>query len=373
MLTHEVAFELQPQCPHCLSIKIWARAKLFKTVRHCSSGSQLVYLSVCIKKYECKSCARYFVTRMPGLLPYQRSTESFKKEIVHKHHHGITQAQLAQDYRLGSATIERWYQGALRTKLNELKGRKAPKVLGIDEHFFTRKKGYATTLANLSKHKVYDVTLGRSEKSLSSYLLGLKGKENTKVILMDLSETYRSICKKHFSNALIVADRFHVVRLINHTFLKVWSQLDEQGRKNRGLLSLMRRHAWNMREDQKQNLNRYLNKNLVLKAVYEFKQELNRMMLCKRLNQKECYQRVPKFLKMIEQLKEAPIAALQTLGKTLESWQVEIARMWRFTKTNSITEGLHNKMEMLSRRAFGFKNFENYRVRVLSHCGGLSI
>ena len=44
-------------------------------------------------------------------------------------------------------------------------------------------------------------------------------------------------------------------------------------------------------------------------------------------------------------------------------------RMWRFSKSNGITEGLHNKMEMLSRRAFGFKNFENYRLRVIALCG----
>ncbi len=34
-----------------------------------------------------------------------------------------------------------------------------------------------------------------------------------------------------------------------------------------------------------------------------------------------------------------------------------------------ITEGFHNKMEMISRRAYGFRNFENYRLRVLAHCG----
>ena len=43
--------------------------------------------------------------------------------------------------------------------------------------------------------------------------------------------------------------------------------------------------------------------------------------------------------------------------------------MWRFSKTNGITEGFHNKMEMISRRAYGFRNFENYRLRVLTHCG----
>jgi hypothetical protein len=31
--------------------------------------------------------------------------------------------------------------------------------------------------------------------------------------------------------------------------------------------------------------------------------------------------------------------------------------------------GLHNKMEMISRRAFGFRNFNNYRMRVLALCG----
>jgi len=40
--------------------------------------------------------------------------------------------------------------------------------------------------------------------------------------------------------------------------------------------------------------------------------------------------------------------------------------MLRFTKTNGITEGFHTKMEMISRRAYGFKNFENYRLRVSS-------
>jgi transposase len=59
---------------------------------------------------------------------------------------------------------------------------------------------------------------------------------------------------------------------------------------------------------------------------------------------------------------------MQTLGNTLDDWKDEIARMWRFTKSNGITEGLHNKMELISRRAYGFKNFDNYRLRVRALC-----
>jgi len=43
--------------------------------------------------------------------------------------------------------------------------------------------------------------------------------------------------------------------------------------------------------------------------------------------------------------------------------------MWRFAKSNGITEGSHSKIEMMSRRAYGFRNFTNYRLRVLTHCG----
>ena len=58
-----------------------------------------------------------------------------------------------------------------------------------------------------------------------------------------------------------------------------------------------------------------------------------------------------------------------TVTETLISWLEPIVRMWRFSKSNGITEGFHTKMEMISRRAFGFRNFENYRMRVLALCG----
>ncbi len=44
------------------------------------------------------------------------------------------------------------------------------------------------------------------------------------------------------------------------------------------------------------------------------------------------------------------------------------AALWRFTRTNGMTEGFHNKMELISRQAYGFRNFENYRIRVKVLC-----
>jgi transposase len=73
-------------------------------------------------------------------------------------------------------------------------------------------------------------------------------------------------------------------------------------------------------------------------------------------------------LRAVYQLRPAGLAKLVQLGDTLHSWAAEIAAMWRFTRNNGITEGFHTKMEVLQRQTYGFRNFENYRLRVRIMC-----
>jgi transposase len=256
----------------------------------------------------------------------------------------------------------------LTLKLSELKNNPCPRVLGIDEHFFTRKDGYATTLCDLGKHRVYDVIPGRSEIALERPFGDLLERDKVKVVVMDLSETYRAVCKKHFSNAKIVADRFHVIRLVNHHFLRAWQLIDPEGRKNRGLLSLMRRHETALNPEQRKRLFKYFETIPALRVIWEFKQRLCQLLLVKRQTKKQCRKLLPFYLRYVRELKESAFEAFKTLGRTLESWSEEIVRMWRFTKSNGITEGFHNKMELIKRRAYGFRNFENYRLRVKALC-----
>ncbi len=68
------------------------------------------------------------------------------------------------------------------------------------------------------------------------------------------------------------------------------------------------------------------------------------------------------------QLKASRFKPLVTLANTFYQWREEIVRMWRFVKNNGITEGFHRKMKLIQRRAYGFRNFENYRLRVKVLC-----
>lgn len=364
----KVRYRPVPACPHCGTTDLRTKDTFYRWIRHESLGRRKVYLYLKTHKYLCRSCGKYFNDRFPGILPYRRSTEAFRKEVFQKHNDGICQKTLSRRLGIATATIERWYQSLLELKLTRSQNDPCPRVLGIDEHFFTRKQGYATTLCDLAHHKIYDVILGRSEKAVEPAFGELPDKSKVRIVVMDLSETYRGIVKRFFPNAKIVADRFHVIRLVNHHFLKVWQAIDPEGRKNRGLLSLMRRHQDRLEDAQKLKLQNYFSRCPALEAVWLFKQKLCRLLLVKHVTQRKAKILVPIFLRFTQQLLDSPFEPLQTLGKSLQAWDKEIVRMWRFTRSNGITEGFHNKMELISRRAYGFRNFQNYRLRVRALC-----
>ncbi|MDV2116653.1 ISL3 family transposase [Alcaligenes faecalis] len=353
-------------CPRCATPSVRIKATYQRTLKHTRQGNQLLVLHLSVPKYHCTDYNRYFRHPFAGIRPRLRSTETYRLEVFEAHGGGVSQRKLTHTHRIGSTTVERWYQSFVKQRVSELSSRSCPQVLGIDEHFFSRKRGYATTLVDLKNHKVFDVVLGRSEASLRSYLKRLPGKEKVRVIVMDLSETYRRMAQQYFPNALIVADRFHVVRLVNQHLMAYWKQIDPEGRKNRGLISLMRRHHWKLTALQKERPHQYLAQSPGLQALYFAKQKLNGFLVMKHLKAKRARQILPKFLALIRPFEQSPARAL---AATLKSWLESIVRMWRFTKSNGITEGFHTKMEMLSRRAYGFRNFENYRLRVLAQCG----
>lgn len=104
----------------------------------------------------------------------------------------------------------------------------------------------------------------------------------------------------------------------------------------------------------------------VLRALYFAKQRLNGFLVMKNLSAERASRLLPQFLALIRQFEQSPV---RELAATLTSWLEPIVRMWRFSRSNGITEGFDTKMEMLSRRAYGFRNFENYHMRVLAQRG----
>ena len=359
-----------PRCVHCHSKHLRTKDTFIREVRHVTIGLRTTYVRFKSHKFVCKDCGRYFNQQFLGIKKWKRVTEPHRQEVFYHHCNGESQKDLSDWLRLGKSTIERWFQDYYYLKNQELLTRQCPAVLGIDEHSVCKKKGYSTTLCDLKKHRVFDVVQGRSESEMRTYLTQLKGKENVRIICMDLSSPYRKLAQRYFPNAQIVADRFHVVRLVLYHLTKVTVSLDPELRyKRRGVSKWMRTNRVNLNDSQRQNLDEYLAKHIAIKCIYDFKETLIALLNQKKQSKKQIRPLVQDFLRYIEQLKQTPFDACQTLAKTLEQWQEPIALMLRVTKSNGITEGFHRKMKLIQRRAYGFKNFENYRLRVRILCG----
>ena len=328
-------------CAHCGGRQLRNKGWVQRKVRHENFGLRRGVLEIEVPKSQCLNCRRYSRQPLPGILRWQRASEAFQKAVYQQHLDGINRSRLGRREGIGAATVERYFRRGLQRQFREWHPPRCPLQLGIDEHFFTRSKGYATTFCDLGNHKIYDVVLGRSEAALEAYLAQLEGKAEVQLVCMDLATVYRSLARKHFPKARIVADRFHVIRIVNHHFLACWKDLDPLGSKNRGLLSLMRRHRQNLKAEQQTRLAAYLAEHPPLEPIYAFKQRLCDLLTLKHRTRKQCEKLAPRFLSSVYQLRQARLPQLVQLGDTLHSWREEIAAMWRFTKNNGITEGFH--------------------------------
>ncbi len=367
-IVHDLDGHHEPHCPHCGGSDLRKKDKVQRSVWHESVGLRRVLLRFSVCKYHCRGCGRYFRQRLDGIQPWQRSTEALKKQVYRQHTHGISRKSLGRNFDKSDSTIARYYDHMYDLENRKLKTLQIPRVLGIDEHFFSRRMRFATTFCDLKKRRVFDVTPGRSASSLGPYLSDLKDKSRVRIICMDLSESYRSIARSYFPGALVVADRFHVVRLALYHLLKTCRQIDPELSTRRGTAKLLQRHGHNLKDDQAERLSAYLANQSAIASIYDFKDDLMTVLTARNQTKDQCRILAHRLLDAIAELKQSGFENCQKLGRTLETWQEEIGRMWRFSRSNGITEGFHRQMKLIQRRAFGFRNFDNYRRRVRALC-----
>ena len=340
-----------------------------RRVRHLDCLGDPSVLVVNTHRYECLDCQRSFYPALPDILKYRHSSEAFRRFIYEQHHFGVPCSTLFERQGIGQASIERFYQEFTIRKASERLSQTYPQYLGIDEHTLHKGKRLVTTFCDLKNHRVFELFQGRSSSDLSTFLSQLKGREQVKMVCIDLSSTYRAIVKKWFPNAKIVADRFHVVRVIFQHFIKLATQILPEIKNHRGYLLCLRKNPKNLTQTQKKRLEHLFHLAPAIQPFYQNMHQLRDLMNLKHQKAKACRKHAYKLYEWIDKLQQSNFTQLITLAKTLDKWAEPIACMWRFTLSNGITEGFHRKMKLIQRRAFGFKNFQNYRLRVIAQCG----
>lgn len=190
----------------------------------------------------------------------------------------------------------------------------------------------------------------------------IEGRENVRNVVIDMSDSYRSFVREHFPNAQIVADKFHVLRLVTPALNKYRIAVTGDKRKL-PIRKLLMRPRHKLLYYERSALDQWLAQHRELREIYLAKEALHSFYRIKG------YNRAAHVLtKLTDALAHTKIKELKRLRRTLRAWRNEILAYFVNRLTNARTEGFNNVAKLVQKRAYGYKSFENYRLRLLNAC-----
>jgi len=180
-------------------------------------------------------------------------------------------------------------------------------------------------------------------------------REQVEEVSMDMWGDFPKVVKEVFPNAVIVIDRFHVMKAVNDELNKIRKQV---GMFERGSKFLLLKNGEDLKEEETKNLEQILSYSTRLKKAYEWKEEF-RAIYEQSLSIEEGKKKIKQWLC------QAYTIYCEVIG-TIQSHLDGICNYFRNRTTNSAMEGMNNRIKLIKRQAYGFVNFQNFRERLLA-------
>ena len=355
-------FEL---CPKCMNPATVRCGRVSVTVREAPIREKPLWLRIEKHRYYCKTCRKPFTENVNCVWPKRRTTHHFRKAVAGDCENYTNLSLVRKHHYCSSGFIYKVHYDLLKTKYSTRKNLSWPTVLGIDEHFFSRRKGFTeftTVFCDLKKRRLFEMCLGKDKKSIIEQVKHISGRENVKVVVIDMSNGYRSLIKEFFPNAIIIADKFHMLRLMTPALLKTRKQIHghRQDLQRRRLLLKNREDLdYFVRSD----VDSYLKKYPELDELYRIKERLREVYRCRGFKKAKI-----NLERLINQMTFSALEPVQRLRNTLIKWKMEVLNYFENKWTNGFTEAINGSAKALQRRARGYKNFVNYRLKTLNAC-----
>ena len=349
-------------------------------VRDLPWNEKEVYLQINSRQFKCKNCGKPF-TESIDIKPFRRSyTIRFAMDIVDR--------VLVSNISTVSEQVdlsEYQIQHILNDVGNILKTKKPENLvrLGIDE--FSLRKGsgsYCAVLVDLDTHEIVGLLKSRKQEEIREILLswGPEVLERIKVVTMDLYNSFKSIINKMLPDATVVADRFHVMKQVNEELdskrkeerrnakseVKKSKSKSKKKKKEeienviKGSKYPLLKNEIDLQNDQKEKLDEVKAVFPVLGQMHDLKEEFRSI-----FEDSEDWNQGT--FKLIDWIKSAS-SLFSKSCKTIIRWFSEITGYFEHHISNGCVEGINNKIKLIKRCGYGFRNFENFRVRVLLSC-----
>ena len=256
-------------------------------------------------------------------------------------------------------------------------------AIGLDETSFVRlsAKGhtdYATTVADVEHHQIIEILPSRDFVDVARWLdKQPRGwKERIRYGALDMSNAYAAVYSVVLPKADQVVDPFHVIALANRALdtIRRRVQHEQGGRRNKANNPLFRARRLLLIGEERLGVGAAER----LRSLLELGDPSAEVAIAYRIKE-----RLRDFYRtgdpdearaLLDELqrhcvKQAMPPEIQRLGRTIKYWFDKICNYHLARVTNGPTEALNNLIKRIKRIGFGFRNFENYRIRALLYAG----
>jgi transposase len=294
-----------------------------------------------------------------------RTTQRFRRHIRWACERFADLKSVSTTYRVSSGFVYSAHYAELE---HRRKSRQYPwpSTVALDEHYF--KKGphggreFVSMVVDYKNKRLFELVEGRRVEQMKHSLKHIEGRDNVKTVVMDMYEPYRAFTKDFFPAATIVADKFHVLRLLSPTINKRRKEITGDKRKHPIRWMLLTNNR-KLSRDHRAALFRWLEDKPGIRELYQLKEALHRLYRIRG------YDRAKKALgKLMDTMALSKQPEVKTLRNTLKKWTSEILAYFKIRVTNGRTEGYNSKAKLVKKRAYGYKSFNNYRLRLLNAC-----
>lgn len=353
-------------CPKCATLSDVGYDRRLVVVKDAPFRGEQIRLVVRKRRLWCKPCQKAFTEPIAGIRKGFHHTERFGRAVLRACETYSDLSHVRRDFRCSAGWL---YQTLYRhLDLEHRKRRRDwPTVVGLDEHVFARRKPLAprefvSMVVDVRGRRLFELVDGRTVQKLEDALSHLQGAENVALVALDMSDAYKSFARRAFPNARLVADKFHVLRLLNPALTQ--RRVEVTGdRRSMAIRRLLLRNGHALDFWQRLDVQRFLDRYPILREVYLAKEALHRFYRTRGVDRAN-----RAFDALVARLDASDLPELRTLRRTLQRWRAEVLAYFDTGLTNAITEGFNLKAKLVKRRAFGYRSFRNYRLRLLNAC-----
>ena len=311
------------------------------------------------RRYRC-SCGKRFFEKNTFLPRYYRVTSRLFAEIIFAFKKVVSAKEIGCRFNVSAVTAMRYFN-YFNQKLTEL-----PEVISLDE--FKGNSGgqkYNSIIVDPKGKVVLDILPNRFECDLVKYFAQFPSKTMVKYFVCDMNPHFRQVAKTCFTQATIVADKYHVIRQVYWAMEKVrkneQNRLPKQHRiyfkKSRNLLM---KRIEKLTPEEMDRLALMFEVAPRLADAYRIKNEFLTVIRSK--SSQEGKQKLVDWLFSVEVM---DLPEFHDCTKAYHNWFQEIINSMDVPWTNGYIEGCNNKTKVLKRVCYGMRNFNNFRKRIL--------